>query len=112
MGLAGMLKLLMVSLDRVAVREITNVLREQFEVVALADIAAARGVLARAVVHAVIVEHLPPKDDVLEFFPISTAVNKVSNDTAEIQMPAGPVERPERAPKREPAPVVQPDLFN
>ena len=50
----------------------------------------------------------PADDDVLEFWPISTAVNKVGNDTPEIQEPVGPVERP--APPA-PAPPRQRDLF-
>ena len=53
------------------------------------------------------VTHLmkPAADDVLEFWPISTAVNKVSNDTPDIQVPVGPVERPV------PTPMIQRDLF-
>ena len=47
----------------------------------------------------------PAADDVLEFWPISTAVNKVANDDASVQAPTGPVERPT------PAPVFRADLF-
>ena len=36
----------------------------------------------------------PAEDDVLEFVPIGTDVNRVANDTPSIQTPRGPVERP------------------
>ena len=36
----------------------------------------------------------PAADDVLEFFPIGTDVNKVANDNPKVQAPRGAVERP------------------
>ncbi len=43
----------------------------------------------------------PAGEDVLEFTPIGTAINKVANDGQEVQTPTGPTERPTaRAPAR------------
>ena len=51
----------------------------------------------------------PADDDVLEFWPISTAVNKVVNDGPELMAPVGEIERVEAAPKK--AVAAQGDLF-
>ncbi len=56
----------------------------------------------------------PAAEDVLEFWPISTAVNKVSNDDLSIQTPTGAVERSDPAARPAPmasAPAAQGDLF-
>jgi putative SOS response-associated peptidase YedK len=50
----------------------------------------------------------PAADEVLEFFEIGPGINKVANDSLELQAPAGPVERP---PPRKPMPRRQADLF-
>ena len=49
----------------------------------------------------------PAGEDALEFFPISTDVNKVANDTPAIQTPRGPAQRPKAAPRGK----AQGDLF-
>ncbi len=43
----------------------------------------------------------PPENDVLDFFEIGPAVNKVTNDSPEIQEPVSPVAAPTNAPKRD-----------
>ena len=53
----------------------------------------------------------PADDDVLEFWPISTAVNKVVNDGPELMAPVGEIERVEPKPKKAVKPAAQGDLF-
>jgi putative SOS response-associated peptidase YedK len=50
----------------------------------------------------------PAADEVLEFFEIGPGINKVANDSIDLQAPAGPVERPT---PRQPAARRQADLF-
>ena len=55
----------------------------------------------------------PADDDVLEFVPIGTDVNKVANDNASIQTPRGKVERPTKsAAATSPKRAAQGDLFD
>jgi len=53
----------------------------------------------------------PAEDAVLEFWPISTAVNKVVNDGPELMAPVGEIERVEPKPKKVAKPAAQGDLF-
>jgi putative SOS response-associated peptidase YedK len=53
----------------------------------------------------------PAENDVLEFWPISTAVNKVVNDGPELMAPVGEIERAEPKPRQAANPPAQGDLF-
>ena len=55
----------------------------------------------------------PAAEDVLEFFPIATDVNKVANDNAAVQIARGPIERPRAGAGAAPGAVAkaQGDLF-
>jgi len=53
----------------------------------------------------------PAADDVLEFFPVDTALNKVANDDPSVQAPIGRVERGIRSPPKKVPEPAQRDLF-